>query len=132
MKLKVVTHGKIASVNLNGALTIGRPVEDLRKAVSGLIHRQISDIRINMSRVPYADASGLGALVACRVEAEAAGASLIVEGARGKVCELLDLMRLGGLRRREAATAHGEGSRAAAGSRRRAVFSFSMLAPRVA
>jgi len=90
------THSREGAViAVAGALTIGRPVEALRRAVFELLARGCRRVKIDVRQVPYADASGVGALVECRKRARAAGALLIMEGTRGKLRELLDLLGLG-------------------------------------
>jgi anti-anti-sigma factor len=103
MKLKVVTAGKSAEVRIHGALTIGSPVEDLKRSVSSLLRRGIRSIRLDLSRVPWADGSGLGALVACRLSARSSGGALTIDRATGKMRELLEMTCLeSGSRRRSA------------------------------
>ncbi len=132
MRLQVGTVGKTALVNLHGALTVGRPVEDLTAAVSTLLAGQIRDIRLNVTAVPYADASGLGALVACHAEARASDCTLRVEGARGKLEELMGMTRLDCLGRPEVSATRPSASRARPASRRSTASPLPMLAPRVA
>lgn len=126
MRLKVVTSGKAAGINLKGALTIGRPVEDLNRAVGALLAAGVRDITLNVGGVPYADASGLGALVSGRISARAAGATLTVAGAAGKMKELMELTCLESLRRRDAPPA-GQASRPARTSRARRGHAFYFL-----
>ena len=83
-----------AVIELAGALTVGGPVEALKRAVLDVLARGYRRVRLNVRGVPYADASGLGALVECRKEASAAGARLILEGTRGKLRELVKLFGL--------------------------------------
>ncbi|MBI3447581.1 MAG: STAS domain-containing protein [Acidobacteria bacterium] len=119
MKVKTVTRGNTAEIRLNGALTLGNPVENLNHAVKALLHQGISDIVVDLSRVPYADASGLGSLVAVRAGAQSLGRTLTVAGAAGKMRELLQMTGLECLRRRGGSKAVRE-------------FSFAKLAIRVA
>ena len=133
MRLKVVTSGKAADINLKGALTIGRPVEDLNRAVTAAILDGVREITLHVGGVPYADASGLGALVAGRISARAAGATLTVAGAAGKMKELMDLTCLERLRRRDAqVVSHTSRRPAPVRARRRPAFHLSGLAFHVA
>jgi len=101
MKLKVVTAGNSAEIRIKGALTIGSPVEELKRSVASLLRRGIRHIRLDFSRVPWADGSGLGALVACRLNARATGGSVTVQGAAGKMRELLEMTCLERGKRRQ-------------------------------
>jgi anti-anti-sigma factor len=103
MRLRIATSGAAAEINLKGALTIGRPVEELERAVATLISARVADITLNLAAVPYADGSGLGALVSARISARAAGVALRIAGATGKMREILDLTCLENLRRAEPA-----------------------------
>jgi len=119
MKVKTVTRGNTAEIKLNGALTLGNPVENLNQTVQSLLHQGIGDIVVDLSKVPYADASGLGSLVAARAGAQSLGRTLTVAGAAGKMRELLRMTGLECLRRRR-------------GSKNVREFSFAKLAMRVA
>jgi anti-anti-sigma factor len=94
MKVVVRTAGETATLEVRGALIIGTPVEGLRSGVSSLLDRGFREIVVELSRVPFADACGLGALVECRRKAQEAGATLRVTGAAGKLRELFALTEL--------------------------------------
>src|SRR5262245_38053330 len=113
MTLKWTAQGSTAAVNLFGPLTFGRPVDQLQRSVSSLLQTGFREIRLNLRSVPYADASGLGSIVACRRQAQAAGADLGVGGLNAKVRELFRLTGLTGL------SAHPEHREPEAGSERR-------------
>jgi anti-anti-sigma factor len=133
MRLKVATSGKTAEINLNGALTIGRPVEELNRAVAAAIGSRVAQISLDVAKVPYADASGLGALVASRISARAAGVALTVTGARGKMKQLLDLTCLESLRRRdEPASVSGTRREAPGAAKRGPVLHLSRIIAHVA
>jgi anti-anti-sigma factor len=103
------TEGKLEDTSMrlriatSGELTIGRPVDELERAVATLIAARVTDITLILAAVPYADGSGLGALVSARIRARAAGVALRVAGATGKMREILDLTCLEALRRAEPA-----------------------------
>jgi len=130
MRLKVATTGKTADIRLKGALTIGSAVDELHKTVSSLLMGGVRQIAVDVAGVPYADASGLGALVACRIGARAAGATLRVTGAAGKMKELLVLTCLEKLRREDVAVRDDSGRKRHA--RRAGAFSMAKLSAHVA
>lgn len=94
MKPNSIEKADRAVIQLRGALTIGRPVEALRLALASAISRGIRRISLDLRRVPWADASGLGALVECRRKAREAGVALMLQGVHGKLEELLRMTRL--------------------------------------
>lgn len=130
MELRMVRSGltksaKVFTISLCGPLTLGEPVTTLENAVRAQLARGVRRLRLDLRKVPYADAAGLGVLVRCLDVARHYGATLTVAGARGKLREEI---RLTGLDR------HGLRSkgRLPADSRRGARNSLSRLAPRVA
>jgi anti-anti-sigma factor len=119
MRAKIRTSGERGTIEVRGALVIGRPVEDLIQAVEALLAGGIRFIGVDVSRVPYADACALGALVECQRRSGRAGARYAVVGARGKLRELFELTGLRLARPDEAAVRPSLGrSRRGAGSRR--------------
>lgn len=122
MTLKWTAQGSTAAVNLFGPLTFGRPVDQLQKSISTLLQSGFREIRLNLRSVPYADASGLGCIVACRRQAETAGAELTVDGLNARMKALFRLTGLSGLsdrpeRRKKAAAREERRHARAAGPR---------------
>jgi len=133
MRLRIATTGKAAEINLKGALTLGRPVENLDRAVATLISARVPEIELNLAAVPYADGSGLGALVAARISARSAGLTLRVTKASGKMRELLDMTCLETLRRADSAGEDlASGTERGRSPRRPRSFTLSRLAAHVA
>lgn len=63
MEAEVRRVGNVHVVKLQGQLKLGEPVDRLRSAVDGLVNEGFHAIVANMSEVPMADSSGVGALV---------------------------------------------------------------------
>ncbi len=125
---------KVFTISLKGPLTIGAPVEILEKAVMIHLARGVRRLRLDLRKVPFADARGLGALVRCRDRANEAAAIMAFAGARGKLREMIRMTGLdrAGLRNRGSLPAD---SRSAGRSDRmsaRLDGRFPRLAPRVA
>ncbi len=125
---------KVITISLRGPLTIGAPVEILEKAVTIHLARGMRRLRLDLRKVPFADARGLGALVRCRDRAVEAGAVLAFAGARGKLREMIRLTGLDrvGLRNRGRLPADSRASGRSDRMSARLDGKFPRLAPRVA
>ena len=63
MEIDVRKFGKVHAIRLKGQLKLGEPVDELRSALDGLINEGSLQVVMNLSEVPIADSSGIGALV---------------------------------------------------------------------
>jgi len=63
VEIDVRKFGKVHAIRLKGQLKLGEPVDELRSALDGLINEGSLQVVMNMSEVPIADSSGIGALV---------------------------------------------------------------------
>jgi anti-anti-sigma factor len=97
---------KMATVELRGPLVIGQPVRRLKSRIHASLAQDVTYIRLDAAKVPYADGSGLGALAECMVEAREAGVVLRIEKAQGKFKEMLELTGLVQPSRRGGARKH--------------------------
>jgi len=70
-------------------LTLGETSDRLLATVKDLLASGVQEIRLDATRIPYADARGLGAIAACGKLALSANARFSVEGASGKLREEL-------------------------------------------
>jgi anti-anti-sigma factor len=93
MMIRESRDGEVSILHLSGSLTTGEGIGRLRHAlrdVGGSGKRLVLDL----SRVSYLDAAGIGELVRCHSQALREGGRLVMVGLRGKVEEVLGLAAL--------------------------------------
>ncbi len=63
MDIDVRKFGKVHAIRLKGQLKLGEPVDELRSTLDGIMAEGNFSVVMNMTEVPMADSSGIGALV---------------------------------------------------------------------
>ena len=63
MDINVTKRGPVQLIRLRGALRMGPPVDDLRKAMEELLAHGEARLALNLAEVPMIDSSGIGLLV---------------------------------------------------------------------
>jgi len=94
MRARRESREGLATVVLRGPLTLGEAPDRLLETVRSLLTQGFQRIQLDASRIPYADARGLGAIAECGSWALAAGAEFSVAGASGMLREELQITGL--------------------------------------
>ena len=95
MRITTRRNGLVIRLIPQGALTHDSGNgNSLRQAAKEALKSGVRRVEVDASRVQFLDAAGLGELVACRAIVEQAGAEFMLNGARGKTRELLELTGL--------------------------------------
>ena len=94
MEIETAVQDGIAYLHLSGRLTAGAAEIQLVAAVDELLRRELRQLVVDMSAVPFVDSTGLGALVRCHGRCVGRQGSLRVEGAQGSFLNVLKLTRL--------------------------------------
>lgn len=84
----------VAVLRLQGELVFGRPVDSLRVAGRELIASSQARVVLDLASVTRIDSSGLGALVAMRVDLDSAKGSLVLLAPSDRLRSLLTTTRL--------------------------------------
>jgi len=63
VEIDVRKQGKVHVIRMRGQLKLGDPVDELRKALDGVIAEGHTSVVASMGEVPMADSSGIGALI---------------------------------------------------------------------
>jgi anti-anti-sigma factor len=63
VEIDVRKQGRVHIIRMRGQLKLGDPVDELRKALDGVIAEGHTSVVASMGGVPMADSSGIGALI---------------------------------------------------------------------
>lgn len=94
MKITVRNVGSHSVIDLDGALILGTPQQDLRKTVEELLANGAKRLAINLGAVPYMDSSGIGELVRTFTSLRKIGGRCVLFAANKQVLMLLKMVRL--------------------------------------
>jgi len=86
--------GRVFRIGIRGAIALGLGTGTLRREVSHALRRGVTRIVVDARGLRFLDAAGLGELVDCRALAGRSGARLVLQGASGKVLEMLKVTGL--------------------------------------
>ncbi|MGH9246641.1 MAG: STAS domain-containing protein [Acidimicrobiales bacterium] len=92
----MTTDTPTARVTLSGEFDLdGAP--QVQSTLSSLAGQGITSVVVDVAGLTFVDSTGLRAILAGREKLQAAGATLVLEGASGVVERVLDMTGLGGL-----------------------------------
>ncbi len=94
MDCPVRRDGEIAVISPQGRITIGEPAETFARAVDAALASGARYLLVDCTRVPYADSSGIGELLAAMRHARGAGGGVGLFGPQGKIHEVLEITKL--------------------------------------
>ena len=94
MKVTVRQLGGVSVIDLAGKITIDEGDELLRRKVDELLREGRRKILLNLESVSYVDSGGVGGLAACYRETSRNNGTLKLMNPRGRVHDLLRLIRL--------------------------------------
>jgi len=87
-----VSH--VSIVDINGRITLGDEIGQLRDTVRGLVNAGKKKIILNLAKVDYIDSSGVGELVGCYTTVRNAGGELKLLALTKKVHDVLNVTKL--------------------------------------
>ncbi len=94
MKATLRRMGHVSVIDLSGSILVGEGDAVLRDKVFELLENGQQHILLNLEKVSYMDACGIGELVACYRRVEEKGGTVKLLEPSAKVCELLQLTKL--------------------------------------
>ena len=94
MKATLRRMGHVSVIDLSGSILLGEGDTVLREKVFELLENGQQHILLNLEKVSYMDACGIGELVACYRRVEEKGGTVKLLEPSAKVCELLQLTKL--------------------------------------
>lgn len=86
--------GGITVVSLSGRMVRGDEILAMERMVADLVRKDNKKLILDMAGVDYVDSAGIGVIAACASTAKDAGGGLRVAGARGRVEQVFQAMRL--------------------------------------
>jgi len=92
--IDVRKFGKVHVVRMRGQLKLGEAVDDLRSTVDGIMNEGHSWVVANMTEVPMADSSGIGALVRYQTALKTRGGALKLVSPSKLVTQTLKILGL--------------------------------------
>ncbi len=96
LSVEMTTDTPTARVTLSGEFDLdGAP--QVQSTLSSLAGQGITSVVVDVAGLTFVDSTGLRAILAGREKLQAAGATLVLEGASGVVERVLDMTGLGGL-----------------------------------
>jgi anti-sigma B factor antagonist len=81
----------IAVVVVSGRLVLGKEVERLENAVSGLLDKGEKKIVFDLTALDYVDSSGIGTFVSCLTHIRKAGGELRMAGVNSRIQRLFTM-----------------------------------------
>jgi anti-sigma B factor antagonist len=81
----------VTVVAASGRLVLGKEVERLEAAVSGLLAQGARRFVFDLAALDYADSAGIGTLVSCLTQIKKSGGDMRVAGANQRVTRLFQL-----------------------------------------
>lgn len=94
LTIQVRKVGKIALLDLEGKLIMGKPVEDFRKQGENLLAGGAATLGVNLAKVAYMDSSGVGALATLWTSARRAGVPCSFYAVTPRVAAIFKITRL--------------------------------------
>ena len=91
MKVSRTPRNNSWVLRLSGPLTAGDAVRQLRAVEDEVLAKPGQHLILDLERVDYLDAAGVGELIRLRQKAISQGGDLVVAGIQGKVREILGL-----------------------------------------
>ena len=94
MALNIRKAGKVTILDLEGPLKMGESEQNFRGEMQGLVEAGVTDVAVNLAKVPEMDSSGIGALVRAYTSVKKAGGKCLFYGAAKRVLMILKMVRL--------------------------------------
>ncbi len=94
MKVNTRQVGSITILDLNGKITLGDDLPQLRQTIRDLLAQGHKNILLNLADVSYIDSAGLGELVSANVAATNRGGQLKLLHLTKRVSDLLQITKL--------------------------------------
>ncbi|MGI9104597.1 MAG: STAS domain-containing protein [Terriglobales bacterium] len=94
MDIDVRKFGKVHAVRLKGQLKLGEPVDELRSTLDGIIAENSVSVVLNLTEVPMADSSGVGAMVRYQSSLKQKGGALKLVNPSKLVSQTLKILGL--------------------------------------
>ena len=94
MEFPVRIEGDVALIAPQGRVTIGESAEAFARAVEAAFDGGARHILVDCTKIPYADSSGIGELLAAMRRARASEGRVALFGPRGKIHEVLEITQL--------------------------------------
>lgn len=92
--IDVRKFGKVHAVRLKGQLKLGEPVDELRSTLDGIIAENSVSVVLNLTEVPMADSSGVGAMVRYQSSLKQKGGALKLVNPSKLVSQTLKILGL--------------------------------------
>jgi anti-sigma B factor antagonist len=86
--------GSVTIIDLNGRITLGEDLPQLRQLIRDLLAQGHKNILLNLAEVSYIDSAGLGELVSANVAAANRGGQLKLLHLTKRVRDLLQITKL--------------------------------------
>ncbi len=96
MAYDIHLDGSSAEIHLHGELTFAQH-RKFRHVVNKLHHHAPGQVVVNLSKVEYIDAAGLGLLLVARDTVSTKGGAIELKGAQGQVGRMLQVARFSDL-----------------------------------
>ena len=94
MECRVRLDGEIGLIVPDGRITIGETAEAFGRAVESAFADGARHLLVDCNKVPYADSSGIGELLAAMRRARSVKGRVALFGRRGKIHEVLEITQL--------------------------------------
>jgi anti-sigma B factor antagonist len=94
LEINVMKYGEVEAITLNGALTLGAAVNNLRQKVDTLAAHGANQFVFNLTGVGRMDSSGIGLLVMILSSTKESGGSLKLVNPSKQVTQALKLCNL--------------------------------------
>jgi anti-sigma B factor antagonist len=86
--------GGIGLVEVKGPLTGGEETDELRRAITGFIHREYQKLIVDLSKVTYLNSTGLGVLVSAHTSYSRRGWQIKLCGISKKIDNIFVITKL--------------------------------------
>jgi anti-sigma B factor antagonist len=94
LEIKIMKYGEIEAVELNGALVLGTPVNNLRQKIDNLTAHGATQFVFNLTGITRMDSSGIGLLVMIMSSTKEAGGALKLVNPSKQVTQTLKMCNL--------------------------------------
>jgi anti-sigma B factor antagonist len=85
---------RITVADLSGQLTMGGRLAEFESEMRNRIEQGARKLLVNLSQVTFMESSGLGTLVVLAGRMDRSGGKLVIAGAVGKVCQVIEMSRV--------------------------------------
>jgi len=94
MKFSTRRVGAVVIIDIEGKILLGEGDVEFKQEVSNLLKRGNRSILLNLTKVPYMDSAGLGAIIRCFTSVRKDGGTLKLLGPNERLIDLLTITKL--------------------------------------